>query len=98
MLTAPFNYQDIRVWLQNYKIPTDHLTDKEVAVVYDKEARERVIKLRDEQVKEIYAHAARLRSGDRWFNALAAAVILASEEDFLYLRPMALFFIERYHL
>jgi len=98
MIEAPYTYSDIHRWLSHYEIQTQHLTDVEVRQVYEREARARVNKLRNEQVKEIFAVAARKQPQNIFLVSLASAVVSATDDEFFLLRPAALVFIERFQL
>lgn len=98
MIPVPYSYTDLQEWLRNYSLPTQHLTDKEVRECYEREARARVLKLRDEQVKEILCAAARRNPKDNFVVSLAGALVSASDADFCVLRPAALLIIERHQL
>jgi len=97
-MTEPYDYNSIRRWLNHWKIPDHTLTDAEAMAIYSREARARVLKLRDDQLKEIFCHWARRNPQNNFAVSLAGALVSASEADFVVLRSAALLIIERHNL
>ena len=91
-------YGDVQRWLKEYRIPPSALTDDEMRAAYCRQARERVLKFRDHQIREIFAKAAREHPDNRFLVSLASAVVSATDEELDLLRPATLLFIEKLHL
>ncbi len=91
-------YGDVQRWLKEYRVPASALTDEEMRAAYCREARERVLKFRDHQIREIFARAAKAQPDNRFLVSLASAVVSATDEELDLLRPATLVFIERLHL
>lgn len=95
---TPTTYQEIRTWLQHYRVEPGTLTDAELVRCYKREARERVLRFRDVQIKELFCRGAKEHPENRFLVSLASAVVSATDDEFDLLRPAALSFIERFKL